>query len=117
MPPKKSVESDKSPDVCILRMGKANNVIQWREEMYNVTTGLYGSTVTIFNTNVSYFHPLPQERDYNPLHVPPVADPDAADEQEDAEEGEDEDSDGEPDADDAKEAPVISASLMRKLGE
>ena len=117
MPPKKSDETDKSPEVCMLRMGKGNNVIQWREEMYNLTTGLYGSTGMFFNTNASYFHLFPHERDYNPTYVPPADEPDDADHEEEAEEGEDDNTDDEAGAEDvagqmAEVAPVISASPM-----
>jgi hypothetical protein len=39
MPKPKSVETGtKVPDTCILKMGKGNKVIQWREEMYNIAT-------------------------------------------------------------------------------
>jgi hypothetical protein len=37
MPKAKAAEAGgKGPDTCMLKMGKSNNVIQWREEMYNL---------------------------------------------------------------------------------
>jgi tRNA G37 N-methylase TrmD len=42
MPITKSVEAVKAPEICILRMGKHNNVVQWRETMYNEATELFG---------------------------------------------------------------------------
>ena len=83
MPPNKSAETDKSPEVCMLCMEKGNNVIQWREEMYNLKTGLYRSTGMFFNTNAFYSHPFALDRDYNQLHVPPADEPDDADQEED----------------------------------
>jgi hypothetical protein len=45
MPMKKSTEVVQlKAEECILRNGNANNVIQWQNEMYNLATGLYGST-------------------------------------------------------------------------
>lgn len=75
--PKKSVAvaTEKGPETVILRMGKANNIIQWKDQMYILATGLYGTTGTFFNTNKSYQVPFPLERDYNPLYgmgAPPV---------------------------------------------
>jgi hypothetical protein len=34
---------------------------------------VYGSTGMFFKTDVSYVHPFPHERDYNPAYVPPSA--------------------------------------------
>ena len=43
MPKTKSAEAGtKAPEECILKMGKNNNVIQWREEMYNLATAEFG---------------------------------------------------------------------------
>ena len=36
--------AEKVPDVCILKMGRQFNVIQWRDEMYGLLTAKYGST-------------------------------------------------------------------------
>jgi hypothetical protein len=60
MPKTKSVETVKIPEICILRMGKHNNVIQWREAMYNEATELYGEVGSYFHTNVSYRYPYLQ---------------------------------------------------------
>lgn len=57
MPIKKTAEVDKAEEGCILRNGKANNVIQWQDEMYTLATGLYGPMGMFFKTGVSYFHP------------------------------------------------------------
>ena len=59
MPIKKTAEVDKAEEGCILRNGKANNVIQWQDEMYTLATGLYGPMGMFFKTDVSYFHPFP----------------------------------------------------------
>ena len=59
-----------------------NNAVEWREEMCNRTTGLYGTTGMFFYLNRSYKHPLPQLKDYYPAYVAlvvaanPVADAD-----------------------------------------
>jgi hypothetical protein len=54
MPKTKSVETGgKVPDTCILKMGRNNNVIQWREEMYNLATEEFGEVGTYF-----YFYSL-----------------------------------------------------------
>ena len=50
----------------MLRIGRYNNVVQWREDMQNEACGLYGMTGTFFTTNKSYVHPYPREEDYNP---------------------------------------------------
>ena len=70
---KKSTEVNKHSEECILRNGKTNNIIQWQDHMYNLATGLYGSTGMFFKTDVSYVHPFPHERDYNPAYVSPSA--------------------------------------------
>jgi hypothetical protein len=73
MPKPKSVETGtKVPDTCILKMGNGNNVIQWSEEMYNITTDEVGGVGTHFYTNVAYQHPYPHERKYNPIYVEPA---------------------------------------------
>jgi hypothetical protein len=70
MPKAKAVETvGKVPDTTLLRMGKANNVIQWREDMYNLATEEFGEVGTYFYTNVGYKY---HERDYNPFYVKPV---------------------------------------------
>jgi hypothetical protein len=72
MPKSKSVETVKEPEICILRMGKHNNVVQWKESMYNLATELFGEVGTYFHTNVAYRFPYPHEREYNPYYFEPV---------------------------------------------
>ena len=66
MPPKKQEEPKSGAEQCMLRIGRYNNVVQWREDMQNEACGLYGMTGTFFTTNKSYVHPYPREEDYNP---------------------------------------------------
>ena len=66
MPPKKQEEPKSAAEQCMLRIGRYNNVVQWREDMQNEACGLYGMTGTFFTTNKSYVHPYPREEDYNP---------------------------------------------------
>ena len=74
MPKTKPVEAGaKTPEECILKMGKNNNVIQWREAMYNLATEEFGEVGTYFYTNVAFRFPFPHEREYNPFYVEPVA--------------------------------------------
>ena len=61
MPIKESSEVDKHSEECILRNGKMNIIIQWQDHMYNLATGLCGSTGMFFNTDVSYVHPFPHD--------------------------------------------------------
>jgi hypothetical protein len=72
MPKSKSVETVKEPEICILRMGKHNNVVQWKESMYNLATELFGEVGTYFHTNVAYRFPYPHEREYSPYYFEPV---------------------------------------------
>ena len=55
---------------CILRIGKNNNVVQWREHMQTETTALYGLTGIFFTTNQRYTPPFPTEADYMPVFPP-----------------------------------------------
>jgi hypothetical protein len=71
MPKSKSVETVKEPEICILRMGKHNNVVQWKESMYNLATELFGEVGTYFHTNVAYRYPYPYY--VEPVLVAPVA--------------------------------------------
>jgi hypothetical protein len=72
MPKSKTVETvGKSPDTCILKMGKSNDVIQWREKMYNLATEEYGEVGTYFYTNTAFRYPFPHERDYNLFYIEP----------------------------------------------
>jgi hypothetical protein len=73
-------------------VGKANNVIQWREDMYNLATEEFGEVGTYFYTNVAYKYPFPHEREYNPFNVDPLEEA-SADEAVDDEEGDDEEED------------------------
>ena len=66
MPPKKQEEPKSVAEPCILKIGRYNNVVQWREDMQNEACGLYGMTGMFFSTNKSYVHPYPREEDYNP---------------------------------------------------
>ena len=52
MPGKKARETPKEAEECILKIGKNNNVVQWRGEMQTATTKLYGMTGIFFTTNV-----------------------------------------------------------------
>jgi Reverse transcriptase (RNA-dependent DNA polymerase)/Zinc knuckle len=72
MPKTKTVEAAKEPEICILKMGKNNNVILWKESMYNMATELFGEVGTYFYTNVAYRYPFPHEREYNPFFVEPA---------------------------------------------
>ena len=77
MPPKKAaVAAEKSTNGCILRCRRENNAVEWREEMYNISTGLYGSTGMFFHLNCSFKFPVIQLRDYHLAHAEPVADED-----------------------------------------
>ena len=97
MPKSKAVETAvKGAETIMLRMGKANNVIQWKEDMYSLATEEFGEVGTYFYTNVAYQYPFPHEREYNPFYVEltdettAVVDEDAANnEEEDAEVEED----------------------------
>ena len=68
MPPKKHEDPKSGAEPCILKIGRYNNVVQWREDMQNEACGLYGMTGTFFSTNKSYVHPYPREEDYNPAY-------------------------------------------------
>ena len=63
----KKMETPKYADECILKMGKSNNVIQWRDEMHTAVTRLYGMTGSFFITNERYVEPLPRAEDYTPI--------------------------------------------------
>jgi hypothetical protein len=66
MPQKKADEPSKDAAECILKIGKNNNVVQWKEEIQNELTELYGLTVMFFTTNERYVQPFPREEDYIP---------------------------------------------------
>jgi hypothetical protein len=64
MPQKKAIEQGKDAAECILRIGKNNNIVQWKEEIQNKLTELYGLTAMFFTTNERYVQPFPREEDY-----------------------------------------------------
>ena len=66
MPQKKAIEPGKDAAECILRIGKNNNVVQWKEEIQTELTELYGLTAMFFTTNERYVQPFPREEDYIP---------------------------------------------------
>ena len=66
MPPKKQEEPKSGAEQCMLKIGRHNNVVQWKEEMQNEACGLYGMTGMFFSTNKRYVQPYPREEDYNP---------------------------------------------------
>ena len=53
----------------MLKFGRYNNVVQWREDMQNEACGLYGMTGTFYTTNKSSVHLYPREEDYNPTFL------------------------------------------------
>ena len=72
MPQKKPDEGKSGADPCILRIGRYNNVVQWKEEMQTEATALYGMTGMFFTTNARYVHPFSREEEYNPALETPV---------------------------------------------
>ena len=66
MPQKKASDPSKDATECILRIGKNNNVVQWKEEIQNELTELYGLTAMFFTTNERYVQPFSREEDYIP---------------------------------------------------
>jgi hypothetical protein len=70
MPKSKLVETVKEPEICILRMGKHNNVVQCKESMYNLATEL-GEVGTYFHTNVAYRYPIPTKGNTTPTTSSP----------------------------------------------
>jgi hypothetical protein len=121
MPMKKSTEVEKHSEECILRNGKMNNIIEWQDHMYNLATGLYGTTGMFFKTDVSYVHPFPHERDYNPAYVPPSIAVAAVANAEPAAQHEYDEDDNEaaeaPIVAPAVAPPIIAESLIKKLRE
>ena len=61
----RKVES-KEATVCILRLGKGNNVVSWNEELKSVIGSLYGATANFLQTNKRFTQPIPREEDYLP---------------------------------------------------
>ena len=58
----------------MLKLGRQNNVVQWKEEMQDEACALYGMTGMFFSTDASHFIPYPREEDYNPNPPPPGGD-------------------------------------------
>ena len=71
MLPKKQEEPKAAAEPCLLKFGRHNNVVQWREEMQDEACGLHGMTGMFSSTNKSYVHPYPREKDFNPT-IPTV---------------------------------------------
>ena len=67
MPPKRAGETKEVP-VCILRIGKYNNVVAWNLEMRSIIGTLYGSTANFLTDNERYPPPYPREDDYMPVN-------------------------------------------------
>ena len=100
MPQKKLEDASSGAVTCILKIGRYNNVVQWKEEMQDEACGLYGMTGMFFTTNESYYHPLPRAEDYVPAPPPVVA--------HGADEGDqDEDEDEEDPVEGPAEAPAV----------
>lgn len=117
MPPKKQEEPKSGAEQCMLKIGRQNNVVQWKEDMQNEACGLYGMTGMFFSTNRHYVQPYPREEDYNPtFQTVDIDDPTAGIENE-------EDEDGSVDPDDVMIGPqlpplvpiVYSEALIDKL--
>ena len=70
MPPKKAGEVPKEAVECILRYGKYNNVVQWRDAIEDSVTKLYGRSGQFLITNERYVPRMPREADYNPVNPP-----------------------------------------------
>ena len=97
LPKKAAVAAVKSHSRCILQFGRENNAIEWREAMYNIATGLYGTTGMFFHLNRSYKFPPIQQRDYHPNFVNQPANAEGA-----AAGGDDDDDGNETDGSDAE---------------
>jgi hypothetical protein len=55
-----------TPQATILRIGKSNNVVHWKEVIQNELTELYGLTTMFFTTIERYVQPFPREEGYIP---------------------------------------------------
>ena len=53
MPPKKHDEPKLGAEQYMLKIGRHNNVVQWKEGMQNEACGLYGMTGMFSSTNRS----------------------------------------------------------------
>ena len=63
----------------MLKMGRQNNVVQWKEEMQDGACGLYGMIGMFFSTDESHFILYPREEDCNPDQPAPGADEEETD--------------------------------------
>ena len=63
---KKTEVKEAATGGCILRLGKANNVVAWNEELKSTVGALYGATANFLQTNVRYSQPAVLEADYIP---------------------------------------------------
>ena len=109
MPPKKQEEPKSGTEACILKIGRYNNVVQWREEMQDQACALYGMTGMFFTTNASDFIPYPREEDYNP------ATPAAGQGADEAGTDDDEDPEENPVQGPAETPVVLRAALLERL--
>jgi hypothetical protein len=50
----------------VLKIGKNNNVVQWKEAMQTALTAQFGLVGMFFATNERYVQPFPREEDYIP---------------------------------------------------
>jgi hypothetical protein len=66
MPQKKASELAQDAAECVLKIGKNNNVVQWKEAMQTELTAQFGLVGIFFTTNERYVQPFPREEDCIP---------------------------------------------------
>jgi hypothetical protein len=66
MPKKKASELEQDATECVLKIGKNNNVVQWREAMQTKLIAHFGLVGMFFTTNERYVQPFPRREDYVP---------------------------------------------------
>jgi hypothetical protein len=67
MPQKKASELAQDAAECVLKIGKNNNVVQWKEAMQTeLTAQQFGLVGMFFTTNERDVQPFPREDDYIP---------------------------------------------------
>jgi hypothetical protein len=66
IPQKKASEPGQDAAECVLKIGKNNNVVQWKEAMQTELTAQFGLVGMFFTTNERCVKPLPSEEDYIP---------------------------------------------------
>jgi hypothetical protein len=66
MSQKKANEPGQDATEWVLRIGKNNNVVQWKEEMQTAVTAMVGMTGMFFTTIERYKPQFPREEDYVP---------------------------------------------------